>query len=346
LEDLGQAVPGVFAAELVRDLGARTEARLVAGGELLEERRAAGLVRHCHGDLHLGNIVLVDERPVLFDCIEFNDDFACIDVLYDLAFLAMDLIEKGHRPAATRLLNGWLERTTDHAGLALLPLFLSLRAVIRAKVTALAALREPGGDTGEPRRYLDLGSGFLTPPAPTLLTIGGGSGTGKTTLARALAPAVRGPAPGAMILRSDVIRKQLFGRAPTDRLPPDAYTAEVSARVFAILAGHAATCLRAGHSVVADGVYGQADQRAAIVAVARAQGVPFHGIWLEAPLATLVSRVEQRRGDASDAHAAVVRRQADSIDAKAVAWRRIAADRPVEAIAAEVLGTLNQATDP
>src|SRR5918993_6059044 len=146
-EDLLAAVPRVFAADAVQALAGATDSWLGRSAALLEVRRAAGLVRHCHGDLHLANVVLLDGPPVLFDCIEFNDDFACVDVLYDLAFLLMDLVEKGLRPAAARLLNGWLERTADHAGLALLPLFLSVRAVVRAKVLGLAAARraaDPG----------------------------------------------------------------------------------------------------------------------------------------------------------------------------------------------------------
>jgi aminoglycoside phosphotransferase family enzyme/predicted kinase len=337
LEDLRAAVPAVFTAAAVRDLGTRTEAQLARHGPLLERRRAAGLVRHCHGDLHLANIVLLGDRPVLFDCVEFDDDLACIDVLYDLAFLLMDLIEKGHRAAAARLLNGWLERTRDHAALARLPLFLSLRAAIRAKVLGLAAVGGADAEPAEARRYLTLAAAFLSPPAPILLAIGGGSGTGKTTLARALAPGLQGPAPGAVILRSDVIRKELFGRPATERLPAKAYTSGISTRVFATIAERAAACLAAGHSVIADAVYGQPEQRAGIEAVAAAVGVPFRSVWLDAPLAARLDRVTRRTGDASDADAVVVHRQAESIDNGAVHWRRIVADRSAAEIAAELL---------
>ncbi len=146
-----------------------TEARLAAAADLLERRREQGLVRHCHGDLHLANLVLLDGRPTLFDCIEFDDEIACIDVLYDLAFLVMDLIEKGHRPEACRLLNGWLERTGDLAGLALLPLFLSLRAVIRAKVLGLAVLR---GADAAPRRGTALSRARPSTSGPISSTAG------------------------------------------------------------------------------------------------------------------------------------------------------------------------------
>jgi uncharacterized protein len=336
--DLDAVIAAVFTADAVAELADSTWALLTRHGPLLDRRRDMGFVRHCHGDLHLANIVLLGDRPVLFDCIEFADDFACIDVLYDLAFLLMDLIEKGHRPAAARLLNGWLERMGDHEGLALLPLFLSLRAAIRAKVLGLHARTDASADPDEPRRYLALAAGFLALPPPVLLAIGGGSGTGKTTLARAIAPDLPGPAPGAVVLRSDVIRKALFGRNPTDRLPPEAYTAEVSARVFARIAGLAAICLAGGHSVIADAVYGRAEHREAIAAVAAAQGAPFRGIWLEAPVAVKLERVSRRTGDASDADVAVVRRQAETLDDRSVMWRHVAADRPLAEIAGDMLG--------
>jgi hypothetical protein len=343
--DLEAAMPGVFPAAGPSQLAAATGRCLARHGPLLEQRRAAGFVRHCHGDLHLANIVVLDGRPVLFDCIEFDDAFACVDIGYDLAFLLMDLIEQGHRPAAARLLDGWLERTGDHAGLALLPLFLSLRAAIRAKVLGLAAIRDPAADLGRPRRYLALAGAFLSPPPPILVAIGGGSGTGKTTLARRLAPDLQAPAPGAVILRSDVIRKQLFGRPATDRLPSEAYAPEISARVFATMAERAATCLAAGHSVIADGVYGHPRQRDAIAAVAAARAVPFHGFWLEAPLPVRLDRVARRVGDASDADAAVVRRQEDLVDAAAVTWRRLAADRPVADLAAAALTAMRRSEE-
>jgi predicted kinase len=338
-EDLRAAVPKVFAAGEIDALVAATVERLAAGAELLDLRRAHGLVRHCHGDLHLANLVLLDGRPTLFDCIEFDDAIACIDVLYDLAFLIMDLLEKGHAEAACRLLNRWLERTGDHGGLSLLPLFLSLRAVIRAKVLGLAVTQGTGTDPADARRYLALGRSFLSPPAPLLVAIGGQSGTGKTTLARAIAHRL-GAAPGAVILRSDVIRKGQFDREPTDRLPPEAYLPAVSRQVFATIADRAAECLAVGHAVIADAVYGTSEQRAGIAAAAARCGAPFLGIWLEAPQATCVTRVTTRTGDASDADAAVVARQSESIDSGSVGWHRLRADRPIAEVAADALALL------
>ncbi len=145
--------------------------------------------------------------------------------------------------------------------------------------------------------------------------------------------------PGALLLRSDVIRKRLFGRKPTERLPKDAYTREVSVEVFETIARRARALLAAGRSVVADGVYGEAGQRAGIEAVARAAGARFDGFWLTAPEAVLVGRVERRVGDASDADRRVVRAQR-GLDESSVAWRHLRADRPLADVAAEALTIL------
>lgn len=341
--DLGRLAGKVLPADKVTAVDGGSAAALAKQRELLEARRLAGKVRHCHGDLHLRNIVLLDDRPVLFDCIEFDESFACIDVLYDLAFLVMDLMHCDLAGQARDLLQGYVERSGETEGLALLPLFIGARAAIRAKVEgfAVAAQHEAGAGTeaGEAAvTYLDLAQRALSPPPPRLVAIGGRSGTGKSSVAAAIAPHL-GAMPGAVVLRSDIIRKRLFGREPTERLPPEAYAAEVGERVFTALAEQAAVMLAAGHSVVADGVYGRAGQRQAIAAVAKAQGVPFCGIWLDAPEAVLEARVEARKGDASDADAHVVRSQRGIADG-ATGWRPVRADRPLAEVAAEALAAV------
>ncbi len=179
-------------------------------------RGAAGFTRRCHGDLHLRNIVLIDGEPTLFDAIEFSDDVASGDVLYDLAFLLMDLEQRELRPAANRLINRYLGPEPPEAlgGLAALPLFMSLRAAIRAKVEAAGAERMEGAQRDEAlklaRRYFDSAARFLAYVPPRLVAVGGLSGAGKSALAAALAPQL-GRAPGALLLRSDVERKAMFG---------------------------------------------------------------------------------------------------------------------------------------
>jgi uncharacterized protein len=315
--DLRRSVPGIFASEPVERLIAATDRELERQAGLLDARRRDGFVRHCHGDLHLGNIVLLDGRPVLFDCIEFNDAFAQIDLLYDVAFLVMDMVDRGLPPQGLELLQGYIERTEDDTGLALMPLFLAIRAAIRAKVEAFAGHGRPATS------YLELALRALEPAPPRLIVIGGRSGTGKSTVARALAPGL-GAMPGAILLRSDVIRKHFFGREPTDRLPAEAYTEVVSAEVFERLATRAERLLRAGCTVIADGVFGDEAKRARIERAAQAAAVPFHGIWLKAPESVLEARVGGRKGDASDADARVVRAQA-TMQTGIVAWTKVPA---------------------
>ncbi len=287
---------------------------------LLDARASAGFVRVCHGDLHLRNLCLIDGEPTAFDAIEFNERLTVIDVLYDLAFLLMDLEHRSLRDLANAALDRWLDATDDVEGLALLPLFLGLRAAVRAKVGAVTA-RLTGKPSAEPAAYLDLALGFLEPAAPVLVAIGGLSGTGKSTLARSLAPAI-GPAPGALLTRSDVLRKRLFGVAEAEPLPDAAYAAEATERVYGVLRARTDRAIRAGHGAIADAVHARPQERAAIEAVARDAGVRFIGLWLEAPEPTLIERVETRRGDASDAGASVVQAQL-AYDVGAIKWHRI-----------------------
>jgi aminoglycoside phosphotransferase family enzyme/predicted kinase len=337
VEDLTGLADAVLPGSAVTELNRRTRAELERNRVLLEQRRCTGRVRHCHGDLHLGNIVLWDGRPVLFDCLEFDEALASIDTFYDLAFTLMDLCRRELRPLAQRLLTGYLDATWDDAGIALLPLFLSCRAAIRAKVQGLAAEREDDAEARAreiqaARAYLDLAASFLTPGPPRLVAIGGVSGTGKSTLARELAPAL-GRAPGAVLLRSDVTRKKLCGVAPTERLGADAYAEQVSARVYDSLAARAAAILSAGHAAIVDAVFLDRQERAHIERVAIERGLRFDGIWLATDPEVLAQRVALRRGDASDATAAVVRRQI-ALDPGAIGWHRVDSGGAPEQVAA------------
>ena len=341
--DLAGHADGVHERAAVDGLDRRTAALLEQSRDLLERRCAAGRVRHCHGDLHLGNIVMWDNRPVLFDCLEFNPELATIDTFYDLAFLVMDLCHRNLRPLAQRLLSGYLDATWDDQGTALLPLFLSVRAAIRAKVEGFTAdLAEEEAERAEPvaaaRAYLDLAAGFLAPAPPRLIASGGVSGTGKTTLARRLAPAV-GRAPGAVLLRSDTTRKKLCGVLPDARLGADAYDERVSRRVYESLMTRAASLLAAGQAVIVDAVMLDPADRRAVEQVARAQDVRFDGLWLSAPAKALAARVRARRGDASDATPEVVEAQL-GVDPGALDWHRIASGGAPEQVAAAARAAL------
>jgi predicted kinase len=287
---------------------------LARAAALFRARGARGWIRRCHGDLHLGNIALIDGRPTPFDAIEFDNKIATGDVLYDLAFAVMDLWERDMRAQANLLLNAYLALgPQEHFdALALMPLFLSLRAAIRAKVEANIAGHLHGAsaarETKSARRYFDFALAFLTPQPPWLVAVGGLSGAGKSALARALAPEI-GRAPGAVWLRSDVERKAMFGVTEETHLPAQAYSAAASQETYARLLDKARRALRAGAGVLIDATHAHAAERAAASALAKEMGVPFAGLWLEAPLETRVSRIAGRSGDASDADADVARRQ-------------------------------------
>jgi aminoglycoside phosphotransferase family enzyme/predicted kinase len=292
------------AAEIERLASASHQAFLRIRSRL-EERGRCGFVRRCHGDLHLANIALIDGGPVLFDAIEFDAQMATVDLLYDLAFTLMDLLHHDQPLAANTVLNRYLAATPSENldALGALPLFMSIRAAIRAQV-ALARLKPPRFDDprtlDEAQGYFDLALALIHPPAPRLVTVGGLSGTGKTVLARALAPAIA-PPPGAVVLRSDVVRKQMFGVRETDRLPPSAYTPELAARVYETLAQQARRVLTQGHSAIVDGVFARESERDAVAKLARECGVPLSGLFLVADLATRTARIGGRHGDASDA---------------------------------------------
>jgi len=326
--------PALFAPDEVEALSRQSRAALRRNERLLHERGSAGLVRRGHGDLHLGNIVLIDGRPVVFDAIEFDPLIATGDVLYDLAFLLMDLIERGLPAAANVVLNRYLAETRrpdDLDGLATLPLFLSLRAAIRAKVSAERIdVSADGRDAAvaAARGYFALAQRLIAPPAPQLVAIGGLSGTGKSTVARALAPALP-PPPGAVVLRSDVERKALFGKLETEQLAASAYTGDVNRRVYAALADKARRVAAAGHSAIVDAVFVRPEERAQIAAAVRQSPVRFRGLFLAADLDVRVARVLARAHDASDADARIAREQ-ESYDSGPIEWAKIDASGELE----------------
>jgi aminoglycoside phosphotransferase family enzyme/predicted kinase len=323
-----------FAADRIIEIRERSLERLAAVAGLLDQRAATGKVRRGHGDLHLRNVCLFEGKPTLFDCLEFSDELASVDILYDLAFLLMDLEHRGLADFANLVLNRYLDLTDEGDGLAAMPLFLSSRAAIRAHVTAAAMERaaQPGVTPemgAEARSYLDLCALLLRPRSCRLVAIGGLSGTGKSTLAAALAPAL-----GARVLRSDVIRKRLFEVDPETRLPTSAYTSQMSRRVYQVLRRKAADALAAAYSVIIDAVSLKPAERRSIRAVADSAGVPFLGLWLVAPAATMDRRLRARRHDPSDASPEVLAQQLRQ-DPGPMDWVRIdAGTGPADSLAA------------
>lgn len=325
----------ILPAAEVEDLAAASFAALERFAPRMEERRAAGFVRQCHGDLHLGNICLWDGRPTLFDAIEFSEDIACIDTMYDLAFLLMDLDHRGARRQANWVFNHYLDLTADFAGVAPMPLYLSCRAGVRAHVAATMAAGTAGaagaaGDerqrlAGDARSYLRAAMAYLSPPAPRLLAVGGLSGSGKSRMGRELAPFLA--VPGAAVVRSDSLRKHLMGVPIHDRLGPEGYAPEVTGRTYRRLYDTCAALLADGHSVVADAVFARPEQRAAIERVARDAGVRFDGLWLEAPPELSAARILERKANVSDATPKVLEAQL-GYDLGEIGWTRIDSSPP------------------
>jgi hypothetical protein len=322
-----ESLAEIFGPDRVAELHRRSVALARDLSPLLDRRAEKGFVRRCHGDLHLDNICLWEGRPTMFDCLEFDDELATTDVLYDLAFLLMDLWERGYRQEASLVFNRYCDMTGEAEGIAALPLFLSMRAAIRAHVAGAAAKRsnDAGRSTAKKalaRGYFDAALDFLEHADPMLVAIGGRSGTGKSTLAGKVAHRL-GRAPGARWLRSDVLRKRMAGLHPEEPLPATAYSPESHRAVYERTMSEAGTGLAAGQCVVIDAAFLDPDERNAVHDVARDAGCAFAGIWLEAPGEVLRERVSARTGDASDADARIVDLQLGRDTGDLEGWQRI-----------------------
>jgi len=322
-----------FPADAIDDLARSSLSAFSRLRGSLEQRGRQGYVRRCHGDLHLANIVLIDELPVLFDAIEFDPVIASIDVLYDLAFAIMDFLRYDRPAAANALLNRYLGITSidNLDALAALPLFLSLRSAIRAHVLLVRVGRNSRDNadlTRSAQTYFELAQRTIHPSAPMLVAVGGLSGTGKSVTARALAPVIP-PLPGAVVLRTDVLRKQYFQIKETERLPESAYRPEVTAKIYKTLSQRASRILVQGHSVVVDAVFAQVAERTAISEMARKLNVRFCGLFLAADLATRQRRIGQRNADASDATPEIAGLQ-EKYDIGAMDWAVVDASETPE----------------
>ncbi len=314
---------------------------------LMAARKAAGQVRECHGDLHLGNLVLLPDGPQLFDAIEFSEALRFIDPMADVAFLCMDLQARGRPDLGWHFLNGWLEVTGDYAGLALLPWYRVYRALVRAMVAGLrwrqAALvegpdeLEEGADgLQELQRYLALAEQLCQPRPRALWLAQGVSGSGKS---HGSAPLVA--ARGMVRLRADVERKRLFGLAPTAdsaaRVPQGIYSADATERTYAQLLALARTVLDAGFAVLVDATFLARHQRAPFMALAAEQQLPFAILAFDAPVSVLQERVQRRLqqgGDASEATLEVLAAQLarrEPLDAQEQVWAvRVDTTQPVD----------------
>lgn len=298
-------------------LQARTRHEFERLRPLLAERKQNGFIRECHGDLHLGNIVLLRGEPVPFDCIEFNDNLRWIDVVSDLAFAVMDLTDRGRPDYSCRLLNGWLEHSGDYQGLRLLRFYQVYRAMVRAKVAALRAGQAgPGSEAldkmrQEYRGYIALAGRLSRTAAPALIITHGFSGSGKTTLTQPLVEQL-----GAVRLRSDVERKRLFGLQSLEKsasgLDGGIYTPDATARTYRRLSELAKQVIEAGHPAIVDATFLRQQQRDEFRTLAERLNVPFAVLDFQAREETLKKRIRLRAEagkDASEADLAVLEKQ-------------------------------------
>lgn len=337
INEAGFATSHVFDADATARLTDAFRQALAKHADRMDRRELADKVRLCHGDLHLRNLFMSPAGPRMFDCIDFNDQIATVDVLYDLAFLLMDLWHRGFAEFANIVANRYLDISRDDDGFALLPFFMAVRAAVRAHVSATQI--EEGADAGmalthSAKAYFTFAGSLLCDLSPRLVAIGGLSGSGKSTLADALAPRLSGP-PGARILESDRIRKAMFGVAPEDRLPVEAYRPEVSRSVYADLTARAKLILSDGGTVLVDAVFDREDDRNRVQSIAETLGVPFTGLWLDADPQLLATRVRTRPQGTSDATLDVLQMQLVR-DLGSMRWQRIDTGRPMSEVLADV----------
>jgi len=281
-----QTVDSILPKDAVERLHATSTNALARVRDVLDRRRHDGKVRQCHGDLRLANICLVDGRPTLFDAIEFSDEVSCIDVLFDLAFLLMELHQRGSDLLANAVFNRYLDATGDTDGLPALPLMLSVRAASRAYTLAFGVQRQTEREkvqrlTAAARSHMALASSMLGTFPVRLVAIGGLSGSGKAAVTQELSASFA-PAPGGRILRSDVVRRKLLGLPQSSRLPPTSYNPELNEAVYAALAREARQLLAVGFTAIVDASFMEPAHRQAIAAVASSAAVPFAGLWLGA----------------------------------------------------------------
>lgn len=313
----GRLQTGVANQARISELRAWTEQECSAQRAQFIAREAAGCVRECHGDLHLGNIAMLDGRLTPFDCIEFNPALRWIDVMSEVAFLVMDLTDRGRADFATRFLNAYLEASGDYAGLSVLRFYLVYRAMVRAKVHALRAAQHATADAEHARLiaassgYIGLAQQLAHDKCPAIILMHGMSGSGKSGIAQGLAEHS-----GAIHLRSDIERKRLSGLAPLSRsastLDSGIYTADLTRATYNRLLEITCTAARAGYTAIVDATFLKGWQRDLFRRQAHARCIPFVIVDVTAPEAVLRKRIATRlaaRSDASEADQAVLTRQ-------------------------------------
>lgn len=325
VDELGDTRKG-FDRHLLRQFKKQSIALVNSHKSLLDARASEGYIKRCHGDLHLRNIVLMDDGPHPFDALEFDERMATIDVLYDLAFVLMDLSHRNLNEQQNTLLNKYLAHCEPQyfKGLALLPLFLMCRAGIRA-MTAAQSVHNNGKPPIEASQYLELALSYMVPNSSMLIAVGGYSGSGKSTISTQLAVKRN-----AILLSSDVERKAQQNIAETQHLHASEYTEKSAQLNYQRLADKTHYALTASQTVVVDATFLSNDQRTAIQQVASHAHVPFCGIWLDVPSEILEARIRNRARNASDATESVLQKQLQR-KAGNIKWQKIDASDSIAA---------------
>ena len=278
--------------------------------ELFVSRVQNKWIRECHGDVHLRNICFWHDKILLFDCIEFNEPFRFVDVMFDIAYIVMDLDARNRSDLSNLFLNAYLEQTGDWEGLQVLPLYLSRQSYVRAKVTSFLlddpaiaeSVKQEASETAS--RYYRLAWEYTRPKSGRLIMMSGLSGSGKSTVARQLARQT-----GAIHLRSDAIRKHLGGVALDVKGEADLYTSEMTEKTYDRLLNLGITLASQGYSVILDAKYDRQALRSSVIDQAEAHQIPLEILYCDAPLSVLSDRIQQRQGDISDATADVLNAQ-------------------------------------
>jgi len=303
------------------------------------QRKRDGFIRECHGDMHLRNLLWLNDKPLAFDCIEFNAHFRWIDVISEVAFLMMDLQEREQDRLANRFLNTYLETTGDYAGLSVLPFYLCYRAMVRAKVDALRLAQEKVSEEERAKSsiqfqsYLDLAKSYTQKPEPKLIIMHGMSGSGKSTVAQQLVDTI-----DVIRIRSDVERKRMFDsvliEAGEDKIDSGLYSMQATEQTYARLLELTALVIAAGYSVIVDAAFLKHEQRDPFRTLAESLNVPFMILSAGADEQILRRRIAERKNDASDADIVVLDHQLSN-------WRSLHEDEANVTISVDTGDVLN-----
>lgn len=279
-------------------------------GALFQQRVEADRIRECHGDCHLRNICYWNGKLLLFDCIEFNESFRFVDVMFDVAYIVMDLEARNRSDLSNLFLNTYAELTGDWEGLQVLPIYVSRQTYVRAKVTSFL-LNDPGVPEAEKKAasetaalYYRMAWEYSQARQGQLMIMSGLSGSGKSTTAQQIARQT-----GAIQIRSDAVRKHLGGVPLYERGGDDLYTPEMTAKTYGKLLDLGLKLAQQGYQVILDAKYDRQALRKAVIEQASAQQIPLKIVHCDAPIEVLRDRLQQRTGDIADATVDILSQQ-------------------------------------